>query len=76
MPQKYLFDAIWGVGVYGSMISVSFSSWFEFARHALLRWRIRRELKQLKNGFKKLHQALSRAEEMKSAINRWPAKNK
>jgi hypothetical protein len=41
-----------------------------------LRWRIRRELKQLKNGFEKLRQAHSRAEEMKSAINRWSAKNK
>jgi hypothetical protein len=64
------------MGVYGSMISVKFSNWPEFARHAMLRWRIRRELKQLKNGFEKLRQAHSRAEEMKSAINRWSAKNK
>jgi hypothetical protein len=58
------------------MISVKFPSWPEFARYAMARWRARRELKQLKNDFEKLRQALSQAEEMKSAINHWSAKNK
>jgi len=58
------------------MISVKCSSWPEFARNAVLRWRIRRKLKQLKDDFEKLRQAHSQAEEIKSAINRWAAKNK
>jgi len=47
------------------------ASWPGLANQAVLRWRIRHELRHLKAAHQRLLHAASQVQQMKSAIDRW-----